>query len=859
MKNNNTPPRLGQWILRHIIPDDEKKYLLEGIEERYLREINEKGKLTAFLWYLKDILLTVPFIIMDNFFRNAFMFKNFFKITLRNIKRYKVFSLINITSLALGLAYTILTLIWVEYEFSYDRFHENFNEIYRITTNYQSGEQLYTYPNAPEPLCEVLKNELPEVADYVRYASFSGSLRIETGEQIDYDNIYAYVDPSFFEIFSFPLIRGEPTEVLKDKYSVVLNEKTAEKYFGKDDPIGKTILVREEKIPCTVTGIAKNFPENSHVKFDILLNNRVYDYLGIGSGMWTKYSFGNYLLVRNGTDIEVLENKMLSIIKRHDMEAIRKFELQPMKDIHLRSYVNKDYSNYDRGDIKEIILFSIISVLVLLTACINFMSLSTANSMKRAKEVGIRKVCGAARNDLVRQFYGESVMFAFIALLFAIVLSVIFLPFLRQLSGRALDLNLLNKSSFVLILFSITVFTGIVSGSYPALFLSSFKPVSILKNVFSSGKISRFNFRKILVTVQYIFTIMLLTGAIVIYFQLYYIVNKDLGYDEKNIVIFPFDQNIRKNLNVFTNELKLNPNIMHVATGFPPTMRDDPHHTSNINWDGKDPEEKIEMVWTSAEYGYFETLGMELVSGRFFSRAQLSDTLNFVLNETAVKVMGIEDPVGKRFTFGRQNGKIIGIVKDYHIASMRANIIPLLFVFRGGQVMVKISPVNQTATLKYMGKIWKKFTERPFLYSFLDGNLDGFYRKERKISTILKSFTVLALIIFCLGLVGLISFTSEQKTKEIGIRKVLGAKINNLMFLIYNEFSFLLLIAFIIACPAAYYIMYNWLSNFAYRIGLSWWIFALSGFMTLTISLITVSYQTVKAARKNPVDSLRYE
>ncbi len=858
--NKSELPKTGLALLMLMLRTSDKEHVIGSFEVEYLEIYSKKGRLSSKIWFWEQILLSLLPLLKVQLSWGIVMFGNYIKTALRNIKTQKTYSMINITGLAAGMACCILILVWVFYEFSYDRFHKNQDRIYRLVSDYQSGSRLLGMSYTPLPLGETLKNNYPDVLESSRCMFFRMN-RLESGQSVYYNTTFGYVDPSFFNIFTFPLLKGDPAKALKDKYSVVITEKIAQKLFADEDPAGKNVLLFEDKIPFTVSAVIENPPKNSHIQFDILMNTE------ISNDRRKKYNLKpwvtntvNYILVKEDFNKKELENKITTVIKSHNVSKYKKIYLQPLTDIHLRSGLNGDTPNFDKGDINGVILFLSVSIIVLFIACINFMCLSTASYIKRSKEVGIRKVCGASRKDLIKQFLGESLIFTFIALFFALILVNIFLPVLKQLSGKELDFNLVSHGYFALAVLIITIGTGFLAGSYPALFLSSFRPEVILKSRFLSGKKSRLNLRNSLVAVQFIFAILLITVTSVIYFQIDYIDNKDLGYDKEDIItVYPPYKDV--NRDAFREELLKNPNIKNVSSGFLPIRGNYGHEARKINWEGKDPESKPEIHWFPAYYDYLETFGIKLAGGRFFSREYPADKNNYVINESAVKIMGMENPVGRRFSLNGKEGRIIGIIKDFHISSLRVGLEPFVFQFNDGYwFIIKAGRLNQPETIKYIEKVWGKFLpDRPFEYRFLEDDINKMYRQEFKTGTILRYFTFLTLFVFFLGLIGLVSFSTEQKTKEIGIRKVLGANITGIAALIIKEFTLLFIIAFILSCPAGFYFMREWLSNFVYKIDLSWWIFAASGIITMVLCLLTVSFQTIKAARKNPVDSLKCE
>jgi putative ABC transport system permease protein len=857
---------LVNWLLAKLSEEEISVSIFDYLSDKHDHLVRESGRFWAITICSIHLFSIIFSLIFAKMYWSLVMFKNYLKIAFRNIRKQKAYSAINIMGLTVGMACSILILLWVQYEFSFDRFHENFDDIYRIKSDYYGvGNRLHTSTYAPYPLLETLKNDYPEVINYTRILDFI-RLRAETDKLMANNIRYAYVTPNFLEFFNFPVLDGDTKTSLINRNSIVITEDIAIKFFGRNNPVGETMLLFNRKAPFTVSGVVKNIPENSHIKFDILINETVGEYQNKNPDNWKIKMVGNYLLINKDFDKEEFEEKIFSLIKRHNSDQYKDVSLQPMKDIHLKSGFDIDAPNYNRGDFSEVILYMIFAVIVLLIACINFTSLSTANALKRSKEVGVRKVCGASKGDIIKQFFGESMVFSFIASFFSIFLVYLSLPLFEQITGRDIHLELLSKSQYVIAFFLIPFLTGLLSGAYPALFLSAFQPVSVMKNMFTTGKGSRFNFRSSVVTIQYIFAISLLTGMIIIYSQMNYINKKNLGFDKDNIIsIYPPIENSRRG--VFKDELLKNPNVLNVSYGFIPVRDDYGHPARKVNWEGKDPGLEIDMDYFPADHDYLETMGIELLSGRYFSRDFPKDKNNFVVNESAVKMMGYENPIGKRFSMEGDTGgeivegEIIGVVKDFFISSMRVKLLPFVFTLSNRYgVIIRINSSDRPETIKHIEKVWKTFIpERPFEVSYLDENINNMYSKEHKVGTILKTSTFLSIVVFCLGLFALISFITEQRTKEIGIRKVLGANIREIVFLILKEFVILFIIAFMISSPIAYFLMDKWLMNFIYKIDISLWIFILSGAVTLGMTLFTVGFRTIRAAIANPVDSLRYE
>ncbi|UCH94425.1 MAG: ABC transporter permease [Candidatus Aminicenantes bacterium] len=796
------------------------------------------------------------------------MFKNYFLTTFRNIRRHKMFSLINVVGLATGITCCILVFLWIQNEMSYDRFHEKSDELYRVISKSHTGTQLIHQARTPNALAETLKEEYHEIINATRFRGGRGGWLLKYGDKIFKNDRLGTADPSFFEMFSFPFIKGDPKTALKDRYSIVITESMAKKYFGDVEPMGKVITLMGPRKDMKVTGVIRDVPRNSHIQFDYvfpLINMREWWREDLNS--WERYRFHTYIEVNKNVSADDLSEKISGIIKRHFPGTNTAVYLQSLKDIHLRSDFKWDQDNFEAGSIIYVYVLSLTALCILLVACINFMNLATARSANRAKEVGIRKIVGAQRRHIIKQFFGESIVLSFIALCVAIILVYIFLPVFNTLSGKQLKMGLFAGDIQVIIgIVVITLFTGIMAGSYPALLLSAMQPINVLKKIGSMGKPRGELLRKLLVVLQFIFIIILIIGTTVIYSQLDHIKNRDLGFDEDHVVHFSGQGEFRRNIDAVKHELLQNPNIVSVAKAYPPisTLQG----TTDVNWEGKNPDVELMVHPGLVDYDYLKTFNMKMVQGRFFSKEFPTDTSNFVLNETAVKVMGIESPVGKRFSYrssitnGEIKGIIIGVIKDFHQSSLHNEIEPLVLRLynRPMIINIKIRPEKVSKTISFIESKWKKFApDYPFSYEFLDERIDSFYDAEGRIGSIFKYSTFLAMFIACLGLLGLLSFMVEQKTKEIGIRKVLGASEFSIVLFFLKSILKWVIAAIIIACPAAWYLMSLWLQNFSYRISISWLIFLFAGGVSLLLSLLTVSYQTIKAARTNPVDSLRYE
>jgi putative ABC transport system permease protein len=788
------------------------------------------------------------------------MFKNYLKISLRNLKKFKVYSLINIAGLAIGLAVCILILLWVNEELSFDRFFNNSQQIYRIVSENHAGGNVTKSAGSPAPIGPTLLDKYPEVKNFTRVQSGWSGWYLHYGEKNFSDEKLACSDPSFFEIFNFKFIKGDPKTCLKERYSIILTEALAKKCFGEQDPLGKVMQISNNDMQ--VTGVIQNAPENSHLQFDYVFPIiNMTDWRESKINSWKYTQFATYVQLEEKAAFQQLNSKINGIVREYDPESKLTVHLQPLKNIHLQS---NDMNSWmivypNPGNITYVYLFSIIAVCILLVACINFMNLSTARAGTRIKEIGVRKVSGAKRKDLFIQFLNEALLLTLIASALAVLLVEFLLPIFNEISGKQLDLNLFENYYLLVGIFSLTILTGVLSGSYPAIYLSSFNPSGIFKTKsFLSTRKSGI-LRKVLVVGQFAFATILITASMVIFSQLNYIQNKNLGYDEENIICFASRGEFGRNYEATKNELLQNPDVVSVCLAFPPAQFGG---TTDIDWEGKDPNQEIVFSFDTGDYDYFKTFNFEMAEGRYYSRKFPSDTANFVVNETAVKVMGFESPIGKRFRYKNKKGHIIGVVKDYHSGSLHSPIMPKIVQLseRGFFVCVKYREKKTAEILTFMEQEWKKnVRNRPFRYNFVDESINKFYENENNIGRIFKYFTGVAIFIACLGLFGLASFMTEIRTKEIGIRKVLGASVPGIMRLLNKEFLVLIALSNLFAWIFSYQIIKLWLQNFAYHIELSWYIFVISGLLSIFIVLVVVSIQSVRVAFKNPVESLRYE
>ncbi len=789
------------------------------------------------------------------------MLQNYLKIFLRNLKRNKTFSAINIFGLAAGLAASILIFLWVADELSYDRHHKNADRICRVIWDIDG----FQIPATPGPFADWLLEYIPEIEQAAR-VNHSGGLLQYKGKKIKV--VERFIEPRFFDVFSFEFAEGNPSASLNKSESILLTEKTAQKLFGKENPIGKTITDGNGR-PKIVTGVLQNIPRKTEPylqEADCFIPLSIMKFWRNPDSWEDGQDYKTYILLTKNSSLKEVNAKINSefnkFVKKYDPQRAQvsrmKFILQPITEVHLYSDFKFDYSH---GNIQYVIFFSITAFFILLIACFNFMNLATARSLKRSKEVGLRKVVGANRLHLINQFLGESFIISGIALCLALCIVELIQPYFNSLTGKPLFIEYSNPT-VISVLVALLLFTGLISGLYPAFVLSHFKPLNILKNQVSAGDSNHsLGMRRILVVLQFTFSIIIIAGTIVVYNQLSFIKNKNLGFEKENLIYLESESFIT-DYKTLKNELLKSPGIIQVAASsdLPTSI----NQNNGADWEGRLKDAKyISFPGLFVTGDFLETFKMEMAQGRFFSDEFTTDKeQSFVVNEAAVKAMGITDPVGKKFYSWGKDGRIIGVVKDFHFKSLHCEISPMTINLENNFrfLFARIHSQNIVETIEQVENTYRSlFPDHLFEVHFFDEAIDELYQSERKMGTIIICFAFLSILISCLGLFGLVAFIAECKTKEIGIRKVVGASVINVVVLLTKDFTKWILIANIIAWPVAYYFMNKWLEDFAYRINISWWIFALSGGIALLIALTTVSLQAIKAATANPVESLKYE
>jgi putative ABC transport system permease protein len=789
------------------------------------------------------------------------MLKNYLKISIRNIFRNKTYSLINILGLSVGIACTILILLWVVDELSYDRFNKNADEIYRIV-----GDDAVVGKMAVScgPLAEYMKDNFPDVVKATRYLPYAEGSFFKYNDEILQTKNGAFADPDFFKMFSFNFLGGNPKTALSNFSDIVITESMAERFFGNENPIGKTLLIDGQN-PTVVSAVIKDMPANSQLQFNFIIGIPILKYIGFPLDEWNNAGLHTFIQVKSTADIQKLNKQIAGIMSRQIPGFNRKLFLQPLTDIHLNTDFYGDLSGL--GDKKYVFIFSAIALFLILIACINYVNLSTARVMKRSKEVGLRKIMGSNRLKVINQFFIESIIVVVVSFIIAIALIEILLPLFNQVSDKVLTISYFNATFYGGIAV-LLILIALLSGGYPALFLSSVKPVHSLKNILRDGKKGSL-LRRVLVIVQFSLSIILIAGTTTIYQQLNFIKNKKLGFDKESIILFSAKGKFQQSYNTMKNELLNQSSILDV-TAEDRLLTNSTKSTTNLNWEGKSGENDIDIEYSYVDYNYFDMLNVGFKDGRNFSEDMRTDQNAFILNEAAIDKMKLKHPIDKQFQLNNIRGKIVGIIDNTNFRSLHYKVWPNAYMVLNnyselsfkynGIIYVKTAIGKTRDAISAIENIWKKENPNlPFEYHFLDETVDKQYVKEIQTSEIFSWFSLVAVFISCLGLYGLSLFIIENRTKEIGVRKVLGASVASILKLFYNDFSKLIFLSTIIAFPFAWYGMNKWLQNFAYHIEISWWVFVLSGGIALVIALATVSLQAIKAATANPVKSLRYE
>lgn len=808
------------------------------------------------------------------------MIKNLIKTAFRNLLKNKGFTAINVLGLALGLATCMLIVFYVFDELSYDRYNLRSDRIYRVNNDIKFNGTSDSYAVSPSPLAAALKSDFPEIEEVARFRG-KGGAQIKKGNQNIPEDMMAYADSTIFKVFTLPMLDGDPATALKEPHCVVINEKIAKKYFDRVNVVGE-ILTFNDTAQYKITGVIKDIPKQSHFNYDFLISMPTL--AESRDNAWFSSNFNTYLVLKPGADYKKLEAKFDAFYKKHagpQLQSIlhlnfKTFEqagnyvrinLTPIKDIHLKS--NRVAEIDANGDIKTVYIFSAIAIFILLIACVNFMNLSTARSSNRAREVGVRKVLGSPRKYLIAQFLTESILVTLFGALIALLAAWALLPLFNQMSGKELVITPQILSWLLPFLLAIIIIIGCMAGSYPALYLSGFQPIEVLKGKLTAGFKGGF-LRSFLVVFQFSISIFLIIGTLVIYNQLQYIQNKDLGYNRDHVLSIANVNSLGNAAKTFKQAVKSLAGVKNASIGEAlPTWN---YGNNETIFKDKVPDQKraLGTQFWGIDEDYINTLGIKLVAGRNFSAEMVTDSTGLIINESAAKLLAYTDPLNQTLYAPMDNQlkvvkayHVIGVMKDFNFRSLRENVTPLVFYLtpRGGAFSVKINTSNIPALLSQLKNKWKELSpNQQFSYSFMDDEFNNIYNTEQRTGKIAVAFTSLAVIIACLGLFGLAAYAAEQRTKEIGIRKVLGANVSTIVTMLSKDFIGLVLISIAVASPFAWWLMQSWfLQSFAYRQNIQWWVFVVAGFGALLIAFITISFQSIKAALSNPVHSLRSE
>ncbi len=863
----NSPPsppkladRLLQWFCRADLLDE-----IQGdLYEQFQRQVVKHGLRNAKWHYLINVISFIrPFALKktrNNSTKPTIMFYHNLLLTFRNFRRFKTSFFINLIGLSSGLACALMIYLWVNDELSIDKFHEHNDRLYQVFEHMQqSGGSIWTIQITSGPMAEALAEEMPEVELAVTTTYLSGHTLSVSKTDIKAMGLYASDD--YFKLFSYELTQGNENQVLSDKKSIVISESLATKLFGTtEDVVGETVEWRHEK-PYRVSGVFKDIPPASTIRPDFVLTYKAFQDDNGWVTKWNNIMPRAYLLLREGTDISQFNHQIADFIKTKTNGE--EFHRTQFVSLYSDRYLYNHYENGIQagGRIEYVRLFSIIAIFILLIACINFMNLSTARASRRIKEVGIKKAIGASRTTLIYQYLSESLLMTFLSLLVALLLVTLFLPQFNVITGKQLGLHL--NANLILSLLGIVLFTALIAGSYPALYLSGFNPATVLKGKLTS-MVGQVWARKGLVVFQFVLSIILIVSVWVIYQQIRFVQTQNLGYEKDNIILFKKEGLLREEgkLETFIAQLKNMPGIInasssrHDMTGY---------HTStgSVVWSGKDPNDRTAFEQVGVNYGLIETLGIEMQAGRAFSKDFVADTAKIIFNKSAINFMGLTDPIGKTVTLDGVEKVIIGVTKDFHVASLREEIKPLFFYLASqatSKIMVRVETGKEQEVIDNLQQFYQTFNPGFVLnYRFMDEDYQAMYESEKRVATLSQYFAGFAIVISCLGLFGLAAFTAERRLKEIGIRKILGSSVFGIIYLLSSDFTKMVLIAIAIALPLSYWLTNNWLGEFAYRIDLKWWIFVGAGLIALFIAWLTVGIQTVKAAKINPSECLKDE
>lgn len=873
---NNRPPKIAETILGKLLYDDVWKTTLGDFEEQYSYLLEKEGKSKADRWYWSQVLRYAPSKIIHKLYWTAGMFKNYLKISLRNLRKNKSYSFINTSGLAIGLASFLLIGLFVHHELSYDKHFEDSDRIYRvIKQSARSHQGTNWFDMTPIPLHVGLKENFPQFEHTTYVSPYTGLIKLD-GNSFYEDGLDA--GGEFFETFSYAWLQGNPATALNDPSSIILTESLAEKLFGNENPVGLSLEVIPEgetkPVDKMITGVIEDLPTTSHLYFSYITNEVSSNWHEGNANFWDS---NGYLTYAKHGESSAISGELLAKINEYykaqmmDMayyksqpDQVPTLAFQPLEDVHLKSSHINHNSGMTFGDIKYVYTLSLIGLIILLIACVNYMNLATARAIMRAKEIGVRKVIGALRSNLIMQFISEAVLLSLFSISMAVVLVWVFFPSFIDLVNRPIGVEFITALEFWLSVIGVSLLVGILAGSYPAFYMSALQPSGIFKNHTKGGKGNAL-MRNTLVTGQFAITTVLIISSIVIFQQLNFIRTTDVGYTRDQILTVPLkDSNFATHYDAVAQSLKANPNILSVSSGNYLPM-DIPGSTTGVNWKGR--EERVKFYQHKVHYGFLEMMDIELVAGRYFSEEYSTDkTSAFIINESAVAGMGLtpEEVLGTQLVLWQQEGEVIGVVEDFNFLSFRLEQAALMIGFNRNHdydyLVIKVRPENLQETVAFVDETVTAFSpDYPFEYAFLDDAFDNIYKTDLNLGKLLNAFTILALFIASIGLFGLASFMMERRAKEIGIRKVLGASLLQILTLVNKDFIKLISISFLIAIPIGWYMMNSWLQDFAYKIDLGPSIFISAVFLAVVIAALTVSYKSFKTASTNPVNSLRSE
>ncbi|WP_223833956.1 ABC transporter permease [Spirosoma profusum] len=884
MKSGIRPPRWARWFLTQFHPDDTLEEVEGDLDELYTYWYERTGPTQATLRYLLNVASVLPPFVRSRKTNNQqyepstfspFMIRNYFKIAFRNLLLNKAYSAINIAGLAIGMVGCLAIGLFVWDEWKFDKSIPDSEKIYRIYTERTKDNTTTKAAVVAPAYATFLQQQYPEVDTTTRILMSPDRFLMELGNQKNYEDKGWFVESSFLQVFALPLESGTAAGILDIPRTILLTSELAKKYFGKENPVGKTIKINT--FDYTVKGVLAPLPDHFHLNFQYLMS---FSSVGIPPSRmerWTWNQFYTYVKVKPGTNIEQLQNKLQTHVKANIIkpgDAVMLPFFQRLHDIHLGS-ADFTFDNAIRGNESYVNALMIVALFVLVIACFNFINLATAVSFRRAREIGVRKVIGAERRQLVFQFLGETILVSLIAMVIAVIALFIVVPALNRFTDKAIVFNPFTNSQLGLLLLGATLLVGILAGSYPAIIVSGFQPVKVLKNIQFSRNGTPW-LRQALVVVQFTLSSLLIISTLVVFRQTRYMNNKDLGFSKEQLIYFQAQGDVAgKGLEAFKNELRRSPNVIAVTSGY--GLPGDQFAGDGVTLPGKNAGKDYSVNMFVGDHDYLKTVGLQLIAGRDFSKDMSTDVREaFIINETAVKEFGFSSPakaLGQRINWNEwtpadttdpiKKGKIIGVIKDFHYKSLHEKVTAAVIhmvpqeLFK---VAIKVREADMPKTIAYINTVWNKFSPNfPLDYKFMDETYGKMYSTEEKLSDLLWLFAVLAIIVGCMGLFGLAAFSVEQRIKEIGIRKVLGASTLTIVGLLSRNFIMLVFIASVIAIPVAWWTMNSWLNDFPYRISLDWWVFALATLLAVGIALLTVSFQSMKAALMNPIKSLRSE